>query len=436
MRTMPRNPDARSWATRRDFLRAVVGSGCLGPLVCATTFGQDAARPVEAGAAGPGLKGVNRHPAMFWQALEEKKVLCQLCPRQCQVANVERGYCGVRENRDGKYQTLVYGTLCSANVDPIEKKPLFHYLPGTTAFSVATAGCNMECKFCQNWRISQFRPEQVDLVRFGEKFLAQLERRSADFGITIDRQAMARGIVGPLETVALCKALDSPTIAYTYSEPVVFYEYMHDAAAAGREHGIGSVMISNGYIQAAPLRELCKYLTAIKVDLKAFTEKFYRDTCSGRLQPVLDALMVLKSVGIHLELVVLIIPTLNDSPEEIRKMSKWVVANLGADVPMHFTRFHKMYRLKNLPDTPVATLETARKVALDAGVHYAYAGNVWGHPGENTYCHSCGQMLIRRLGFRVVFNRIGSAGVCPKCKRRIPGVWTQAQALGFKPAGA
>ncbi len=273
----------------------------------------------------------------------------------------------------------------------------------------------------------------VDLVRHGGGVLDRVERRSAEFGLKLDRKAMERGIIGPKETVALCKAANSPTIAYTYSEPVVFYEYMHDAAAVGREHGVGSVAISNGYIKEKPLRQLCRVLTGIKVDLKAFTEKFYRQTCSGELKPVLNGLVVLKSTGIHLELVVLIVPTLNDSADEIRKMSKWVVANLGADVPMHFTRFHKMYRLKNLPDTPVKTLETARKVALDAGVHYAYAGNVWGHPGENTYCHSCGIVLIRRLGFRVAANRIGQGGKCPKCKTAIPGVWTQQHALGFKP---
>jgi len=352
---------------------------------------------------GPKLEGVARHPAMFWEKLAERKVKCTLCPRECEVADVERGYCGVRENQGGEYQTLVYGALCSANIDPIEKKPLFHYLPGTPAFSIATAGCNIECKFCQNWRISQFRPEQVESVG-----------------------------VSPAQLIRSCEANDCPTIAYTYSEPVIFYEYMHDTARLARQHGIGSVMISNGYIQEKPMRQLCEHLTGVKIDFKAFTEKFYVEWCAGHLKPVLDTLEVLKDTGIWFELVVLIVPTLNDSPDEVRQMSKWVLDHLGPDVPMHFTRFHPTYRVTNLPSTPVKTLERCREIALEAGVHYVYAGNVPMHPGENTYCHSCGEELIRRVGFRIVANKIKD-GKCPQCGTQIPGVWSQKQALAFKP---
>ncbi len=340
---------------------------------------------------------------MFWEQGADNKVKCALCPRECEVADVERGYCGVRENQAGQYQTLVYGALCSANVDPIEKKPLFHYLPGTDAFSIATAGCNIECKFCQNWQISQFRPEQVKSV-----------------AIPSDR------------LVSACKSRAAPTIAYTYSEPVIFYEYMHDTAALARQHGIGSVMISNGYIQEKPLRQLCQHLTGVKIDLKAFTERFYRELCAGELKPVLSTLEVLKDIGIWFELVILIIPTQNDSADEIREMSKWVVKNLGPDVPMHFTRFRPTYRVTNLPATPVSTIERCRDVALEAGVHYAYAGNVRMHPGENTYCHNCRHELIHRIGFRIEFNKIAN-GTCPECGTRIPGVWSQEQALAFAP---
>ncbi len=390
--------------TRRELLRWGVACGA----VCAVgrnglALGQDVAG--TGALAGPKLEGLARHEAMFWEKLDEKKVKCVLCPRECEVADVERGYCGVRENQGGVYQTLVYGALCSANVDPIEKKPLFHYLPGTTAFSIATAGCNIECKFCQNWRISQFRPEQVESV-----------------------------LVEPDQLAAACKARRCPTIAYTYSEPVIFYEYMHDAAAAARERGIGSVMISNGYIQEKPLRQLCRHLTAVKVDFKAYSEKFYADACAGKLRPVLDALEVLKDIGIWLELVILIIPTLNDSPDEIKGMSDWVVKHLGPDVPMHFTRFHPTYRITNLPRTPISTLERCRRIAMDAGVHYVYAGNVPMHPGENTYCHGCQNELIRRVGFRVTSNKIKD-GKCPKCDTKIPGVWSQEQALAFRPGG-
>ncbi len=389
--------------SRRDVLGCGLACGAAG-VFCAARSAVAQQDTAGTGAlAGPKLQGVARHRAMFFEKLQENKVKCVLCPRECEVADVERGYCGVRENQGGEYQTLVYGALCSANVDPIEKKPLFHYLPGTTAFSIATAGCNMECKFCQNWQISQFRPEQVD-----------------------------SRLVTPEKLVAACKRYRSPTIAYTYSEPVIFYEYMHDTAAAAREQGIGSVMISNGYINEKPLRELCHHLTGVKIDFKAFTEEFYRDQCSGHLKPVLAALEVLKDVGIWFELVVLIIPTLNDSPDEIKQMSGWVLEHLGPDVPMHFTRFHPTYRIKNLPRTPIGTLDRCRQIALVAGVHYVYAGNVPMHPGENTYCHNCKAELIRRVGFRVADNKIKN-GKCPKCNTAIPGVWSQEQALAFKP---
>ena len=389
--------------TRRDLMRLGLACGAAGALskvsrLAAQDVAGDAV-PME----GPRLDGVARHEALFWEKLEDNKIKCVLCPRECEVADVERGYCGVRENRDGRYQTLVYGALCSANVDPIEKKPLFHYLPNTTAFSIATAGCNIECKFCQNWQISQFRPEQV---------------RSR--------------LIPPQMLATMCRSRACPTIAYTYSEPVIFYEYMHDAAAAAREQGIGSVMISNGYIQEKPLRQLCRQLTGVKIDFKAFSEKFYADSCAGKLKPVLETLEVLKDIGIWFELVILVIPTLNDAPDEIEQMSNWVVRHLGPDVPMHFTRFHPTYRMKNLPRTPVPTLERCRRIALDAGVHYVYAGNVPMHPGENTYCHGCRNELIRRVGFRVTANRIKN-GKCPKCDTPIPGVWTQAQALAFTP---
>ena len=388
--------------TRRDLLRCSVACGAMGAL----HGGRIAAAQDVAGAgalAGPKLEGVVRREALFWEKIEGNKVKCVLCPRECEVADVERGYCGVRENQDGKYQTLVYGALCSGRVDPIEKKPLFHYLPGTTALSIATAGCNIECKFCQNWQISQFRPEQVPSMK-----------------------------VPPDRLIAECKAAQSPTIAYTYSEPVIFYEYMHDSAALARKNGIGSVMISNGYIQEKPLRRLCHHLTGVKIDFKAFSEKFYRETCAGELKPVLATLEILKDVGIWFELVILIIPTLNDSPDEIKRMSRWVLDHLGPNVPMHFTRFHPTYRITNLPPTPDKTIERCREIAMDTGIHYAYVGNAAMHLGENTYCHNCRHELILRVGFHVIANDIKD-GKCPKCNTAIPGIWSQKQALAFKP---
>ncbi len=387
-----------SQPTRRDLMRFGLACGAVCALGRAgRAITQDT--PGKRQMAGPKLEGVARHAAMHWEKQPENRIKCVLCPRECEVADVERGYCGVRENHGGEYQTLVYGALCSANMDPIEKKPLFHYLPGTPAFSIATAGCNIECKFCQNWQISQFRPEQVEST-----------------------------LVTPERLVSVCKSRDCPTIAYTYSEPVIFYEYMHDTAALARQRGVGSVMISNGYIQEKPLRELCRQLTGVKIDLKAFTEKFYQEQCAGKLKPVLATLEWLKDIGIWFELVILIIPTLNDSPNEIKEMSAWVVKHLGPDVPMHFTRFHPTYRLKNLPRTPVSTLERCRKIAMDAGVHYVYAGNVPMHEGENTYCHRCRSELIRRVGFRVASNAVKD-GKCSKCGAKIPGVWSQGQVI-------
>lgn len=388
--------------SRRELLRLGLACGACG--VFGTERGLCAEETAGTGElTGPRLKGVARHAALFWDRLPDNKVRCRLCPRECEVADVERGSCGVRENQGGQYQTLVYGALCSANLDPIEKKPLFHYLPATTAFSIATAGCNIECKFCQNWQISQYRPEQVEST-----------------------------VIPPERLVAACKAREAPTFAYTYSEPVIFYEYMHDVAALARKHGIGSVMISNGYIHELPLRQLCRHLTGVKIDLKAFTETFYAEQCSAELAPVLATLRTLKDIGIWFELVILIIPTLNDTADEIAQMAQWILRHLGPDVPVHFTRFHPTYRLINLPATPVSTLERSRRIAMDAGIHYVYAGNVPMHPGENTCCHACKAELIRRVGFQVVSNTIKD-GKCPKCGVPIPGVWSQEQALAFRP---
>jgi len=383
-------------ATRREFLKALAAGACG---ACALGLAGGAAR----GQGDEPRPQTAVHDAMWFERLPDKAVRCTLCPRECVVADVERGYCGVRENRGGDYKTLVYGNLCSMNVDPIEKKPLFHYLPGTGALSVATAGCNMECKFCQNWEISQFRPEQVPSV-----------------------------LVPPENLVRMAQARGLPTVAYTYSEPVVFYEYMHDAAAAGRKAGVGSVIISNGYINAPALQTLCEQLTAVKVDLKAFTEKFYADQCAGRLAPVLETLEVLADIGIHTEVVVLLVPTLNDSAAEIAEMAKWLVRALGPDVPVHFSRFHPTYRMKNLPPTPIETLERARKISMEAGLRYVYLGNIPFHEAESTYCPSCGKTVIHRIGFRVETAGLKD-GACASCGAKIPGVWSQEQALAFKP---
>jgi pyruvate formate lyase activating enzyme len=307
---------------------------------------------------------------------------------------MERGTCGVRENRGGTYVTLVYGRACSVHIDPIEKKPFFHVMPGEKAFSFATAGCNVECKFCQNWEISQFRPEQVEAYDLPPATLVEAAKRN---GVRLT--------------------------AATYSEPVVFWEYVRDAAAAANAAGLKPTVVSNGFIQEQPLRDVLPLLSAVKVDLKAFTETFYRDQVRGKLEPVLKSLQIIHQSGVWLEIVVLLVPTLNDSAAEIREMTKWIAATLGPDVPVHFTRFHPTYRLTDLPPTPVATLEQAWNIGREAGLHYVYLGNVPGHAGENTVCPGCGGIVIRRMGFQVLQNNLED-GACPACHRKIPGVWS------------
>ena len=331
--------------------------------------------------------------ARFYEKLPNKRVKCKLCPRECIVGDRERGYCGVRENREGMYFTLVYSRVCAAHVDPVEKKPLFHYLPGTLAFSLATAGCNVNCKFCQNWDISQVRPEQVPA-----------------------------NYLPPKQIAALARQYRCPTIAYTYSEPVVFSEFLMDAADAGHEAGIGSVAISNGYIQEKPLREAFGKMDAVKIDLKSFSDSYYQKVVVGELKPVLDSLVTLRKMEKWTEIVYLVVPTLNDSDQEFRGLVSWVKANLGADIPLHFTQFHPQYLMKNLPITPVATLERAKAIADGEGLHYVYIGNVPGHPAQNTYCPQCKRMLIERSGFEVRQMRIRN-GACPSCRHKIPGVW-------------
>ena len=331
--------------------------------------------------------------AMFYKKLPELRVECLLCPRKCAVADLERGSCGVRENRGGKYYTLVHSRPCTSHVDPIEKKPFFHYRPGTQAYSIATVGCNFTCKYCQNWTISQFRPEDVPST-----------------------------YVTPERIVAAAKGHKCRSIAHTYGEPVVFYEYMRDIAIVGKEKGIPSVMISNGYIRQEPMKELCKVLDAVKVDLKGFTEKFYKDICGGTLKPVLDNLEFLAASGVWYEIVILVIPTLNDGQKEIRGMCKWIHDKLGSNVPVHFSRFHPTYLLKNIFPTPLRTLERCYDTARGVGLKYVYLGNVPGHKAEKTYCHNCGKEVVTRVGYTI--RRIAvKKGKCTGCGTAIPGVW-------------
>ena len=364
---------------RREFLAAglAVGAGMA--------LGAEGAPSLPA--SSPGVRR-----ALFFESRPRKRVECRLCPNGCVLREGERGVCRVRENRGGRLVTLVYGTPCSAHVDPVEKKPLFHYYPGTTAFSIATAGCNMTCRFCQNWEISQQGPEQV---------------RSAH--------------LPPGAVVRLARERGCASVAHTYNEPVVFYEYMLDCAREGRRASIPSVMISNGYINAEPMRRLCRHLGAVKIDLKAFSDRFYREICGGRLQPVLDTLELVHREGVWLEVVVLLIPGLNDGVEEIRRMARWIADRLDTRVPLHFSRFFPTYRLRNIPPTPPANLDRAYRVAREAGLEYVYVGNLVS-PHRHTFCPGCGTELIHREGFSARLTGL-KGNHCGKCGREIPGVF-------------
>lgn len=331
--------------------------------------------------------------ARHYKKLEGGGIECGLCPRHCMITDLERGFCGVRENRGDTYYSLVYGLPCAVNIDPIEKKPLYHFHPGTEAFSIATAGCNVNCKFCQNWDISQNRPEQTNNIA-----------------------------LSPEQAVKTCRERKIPTIAYTYNEPVIFYEYMYDIAELGRKQGIKSVMITGGYIEQQPLAELIPVLDAIKVDLKAIRPEYYRQIVNGELQPVLDRLVQMKNAGIWIEIVYLIVPTLNDSDEEFRELSQWIKNDLGAETPLHYSRFFPQYLLKHLPPTPLSTMQKAYDISKAEGLPFVYLGNIPSHPSESTYCPACGEIVIGRRGYSIIKYNIEN-GVCKACGHKIPGVF-------------
>jgi pyruvate formate lyase activating enzyme len=375
---------------RRAFLKAA-SLPCLAACAGAFIGWQDAVPIMATPLAEDDSQFIKE--AKFYDKQAYRKIKCKLCPRGCAIDDRERGYCGVRENRGGTYYTLVHSRVVTAHIDPIEKKPFFHFLPGTIAFSIATAGCNVNCKMCQNWDISQVRPEQV------------------------------RSSYAPPEKVAeLAAQYKCPSIAYTYSEPVVFYEYVADSAEAGHRLGVKSVVVTGGYIQEEPLAKLCRQVDAIKVDLKAYSEKFYKEVVNGEMKPVLDCIVTIRKHGVWNEIVYLVIPTLNDSDPEFKALAKWVKTELGPDVPLHFSRFHPEYLLKNLPPTPVETLERAKAIADAEGLHYVYIGNVPGHPAENTYCPKCRKIVVERTGYTVGAVHIHN-GKCQFCQQAIPGVW-------------
>lgn len=331
--------------------------------------------------------------AAFFEKLKNNIVKCVLCPRECVISQGKRGYCRVRENKGGTLYALSFSKPVAIHVDPIEKKPFFHYLPGSHAFSVATAGCNLNCKFCQNWEISQAGPEDVRYREYDPP------------GIVREAKISGAGI-----------------IAYTYTEPTVFFEYMLETARIARESGIRNVMHSNGFINEAPLRELCGYLDAVNIDLKGFSDEYYARICEGSLAPVLRTLRVLREEGVHVEITNLVLSGYNDDPAVVKKMCEWIRDNLGNDTPLHFSRFFPMYKLLSLIPTPADRLENLRKIALETGLKYVYIGNIPGHSAENTYCPKCRERVIERSGYSLLSIDLVE-GKCRFCGEKIGGVW-------------
>lgn len=371
--------------SRREFLKKL---GCLS-LMLATTIGCDPRGPEPS----PSAQGEALHEAMFYAKLSRRNVQCQICFRRCIIPPGTRGFCRNRENHGGKLYTLVYGKPCSLQIDPIEKEPAFHMLPRGKIFCTATVSCNNRCLFCQNWQISQRSVEEVQSYQ-----------------------------ASPEEVVAMAEEKGCEALSFTYSEPTAFYEYMFDIAKLGKERGLKTLYHTNGLINAEPLLALLKYMDAVTVDLKAFTSQFYQEICSSELEPVLATLKNMRKTDVHLEVVNLVIPGLNDDMGDIENMCLWIKDNLGEETPFHLNRFFPAYKMERLLPTPVETLERAKMVADEVGLHYVYVGNVPGHTYNSTFCPRCSKALITRLHFQVFGNDIVD-GRCKFCGHPIPGIW-------------
>ena len=328
-----------------------------------------------------------------YKKLSNRKVVCGICPNRCILAEGDRSVCRSKVNADGKLYSLTYGNPCAANIDPIEKKPLFHFKPKSKTFSIATAGCNFRCLNCQNYEISQAKPQEVRTIE-----------------------------LYPQDVVKETQRAGAECIAYTYSEPITFYEYMIDTARIAKENQIYNLFISNGYINRKPLMELCEVLDGANVNLKSLSDDIYRKLNGGRLQPVLNTFKTLHEQGVHFEMTNLVVPGYVDDDDMVKEMCQWILTNLGPDYPLHFLRFFPRYKLNRIPPTPVSTLERLRKLAIQEGIRYVYLGNVPNHEGTHTYCHNCKKLLIKRQGYFIPrYNLVGNQ--CKYCNTVIPGAW-------------
>ncbi len=331
--------------------------------------------------------------AMFYEKLSNDRVQCRLCPHNCIIAENQRGVCGVRENTGGTLYTLVYGMSVAEHVDPIEKKPLYHFLPGSLSYSVSTVGCNFKCLHCQNSDISQ---------------------------IPAGRHPVTGKKSSPESIVRSAKKSGCKSISFTYTEPTIYFEYAYETAKLASENGLKNVFVSNGYINEEPLKMISPYLDAANIDIKAFSEQFYNKVCGAKLQPVLDSIKTYKKSGIWIEITTLVIPGYNDNPDELAKISRFI-SELGREIPWHVTAFYPTYLLNDQPGTSVETLIQARKTGLDTGLRHVYTGNIPGGEGENSYCYNCGMQVIGRFGFKVIENNIVDS-CCPGCKTPVDGI--------------
>ena len=332
--------------------------------------------------------------ALFYEKLEDKKVHCSLCRHHCHIAEGKRGLCGVRENKNGVLYTLVYGLPCSYHVDPIEKKPLFHFFPGSRAFSIATAGCNFRCRHCQNHEISQMPRDEGHIP--GQK-------------------------MSPAKVVERAEKAGCKSISYTYTEPTIFYEYALDTAKLAKEKGIYNNFVTNGYIEEEPLKTIRHYLDGANIDLKSFNRDFYRKVCGAELQGVIDTIKTYKALGIWIELTTLVIPGHNDSDDEFKAIARFIKNDLGVETPWHVSAFFPTYKLLDAPRTPEKTLRRAHEIGLGEGLRYVYEGNFPGSTGENTFCWSCGKTIVRRYGYAISEYNI-TDGACTFCNAAIDGV--------------
>ena len=332
---------------------------------------------------------------MLYNPLKDGKVQCILCNHRCVIPSSKRGICGVRENREGKLYTLVYGHAISLNVDPVEKKPLFHLLPGSTSFSIATVGCNFQCLQCQNHEISQMPRDQEGRIEGSD--------------------------ISPSKIISLTKQYRCRSISYTYTEPTIYFEYAYEIARHAHQEGIKNIFVTNGYMTGEALKTIQPYLDAANVDLKSFREKFYKEVCGATLKPILENLKQMREMGIWVEVTTLVIPTLNDSDQEFEEIAQFILS-LGAEVPWHISAFYPTYKMLNLPRTSPSLLHRAREIGMRAGLRYVYCGNIPGEEGEDTFCPYCRHKVIERVGFRVTRNDVMN-GECPHCHGKLDGIW-------------